>query len=127
MPKKVPYDRMPMVPAIIAETVCSQPYTGAEWSEGAVSHAQISRVEIARQAMTQAQIGEFSDLCERKCKAAYEADAKWIVECVQATGSRGRDQLYIYMSHWLASYIHDPELFRRGDEGVLARTPPSMR
>jgi hypothetical protein len=69
MAKKVPYDRIPLVPTIIAETICSQPYTGSEWSKGALSSADISKVETARHAMTQAQIREFSDLCERKCSA----------------------------------------------------------
>jgi hypothetical protein len=123
MPKKVPYDRIPLVPPIIAETICSQPYTGAECSEGALSPSDISKVEIARQAMTQTQIREFSDLCEGKCRAAYEAGAKWMVERARAKGNRGRDQLYVYMSHWLASYLHNPELFRRvADEGH-PRTP----
>ena len=93
MSKKLPYDTIPLVPAIIAESVCSQPYTGAEWSKGALSHADISKVEIARQRMAQAQIREFADLCERKCRAAYEADAKWMMKCARAKSNRGRDQL----------------------------------
>ena len=113
MPKKVPYDMLPLVPTVIAEIVCSQPYTGAEWSRGALPSADIAKVEVARQAMTQAQIREFSDLCERKCKAAYEANAKWMMKCARAKGNHGRDQLYVYVSHWLASYLHNPELFRR--------------
>jgi hypothetical protein len=124
MPKKTPYDRIPLVPAIVAEAVCSQPYTGAEWSEGALSPTDISKVETARQKMTQAQIREFSDLCERRCRAAYEADTKWIVKCAKAKGNRGRDQLYVFVSHWLASYLHNPTLLRRSAEVNLLRTPP---
>lgn len=120
---KIGYDKIPLVPAIVAETICSQPYTGAEWSEGARSSANIANVEIARQAMTPAQIREFSDLCERQCRAAYDADAKRMVDCARAKGNRGRDQLYVYVSHWLASYLHNPELFRRAAGGDLPRTP----
>ena len=127
MPKKTPYDRIPLVPTIIAEAICSQPYTGAEWSEGTLSPTDISKVEVVRQKMTPAQIQEFSDLCEQKCRAAYEADAKWMVKCARAKSNRGRDKLYVFISHWLASYLHDPKVFRRSAESDLPRTPPSVK
>ena len=57
MPKKTPYDRIPLVPAIIAETVCSHLYTGAEWSVGTLSPTDISKVEVVRQKMTPARLG----------------------------------------------------------------------
>jgi hypothetical protein len=127
MAKKTPYDMLPLVPTIIAETVCSQPYTGAEWSKGALPSSDIAKVEIARQKMTKAQIREFSDLCDQKCRAAFEAGAKWMTACVKAKGNRGRDQLYVYISHWLASYLHNPESFRRHAVGDHPRTPPSVQ
>jgi hypothetical protein len=126
MPRKTPYDMHPLVPTIIAETVCLQPYTGAEWSQGALSYADISKVETARQKMTDAQIREFSDLCEQKCRAAYDANAKWMTECARAKGNRGRDQLYVYISHWLSSYLHDPESFRRHAAGDRPERPPAV-
>ncbi len=127
MPKKTPYDRIPLVPAIIAETVCSHLYTGAEWSVGTLSPTDISKVEVVRQKMTPAQVREFADLCEQKCRAAYEANAKWMVKCAKAKSNRGRDQLYVYVTHWLASYLHNPALFRRSAGGDLPRTPPSVQ
>ena len=110
---KTPYDMLPLIPTICAETVASQPYTEQEFSEGLRSGDRAAKVEAKRIVMTPEDIREFADLAERHCQQAYEADAKWFLECVNAPGDRGRNQLYAWLSHWLAAYLHDPRIFRR--------------
>ena len=110
---KIPYDRIPLIPAIIAETVCHGPYTGSELSTQVRSASDVTWVEAARQKMSPADVREFSDLCEKACRYAYEHGAKWMVKCAAAKGTRGRDQLYSLVAHWLAAYLTDPDLFRR--------------
>jgi len=110
--KKTPYERLALIPEIVAEAVCRYPYTGAEWSlQNRPSQKEIAEVEDKRQVMTIEQEREFSDRCGARCRAAYERNAKWFMECVKAKGDRGRNQLYVWMSHWLVSYLNNSEKF----------------
>ena len=110
------YEDLPLLPNIIAEKVCSEPYLGTEMSEGVRDAAFISRTEAARRKMTPDQVREFADLCDAKCKAAYNSKAKWFVTLAKAKDNRGRDQLAVWITHWLASYLTNPLVFRRSCE-----------
>jgi hypothetical protein len=106
------------MPCAIAEAVCSEEYRGQELSDKIRSERDVARTEAARQRMTQANRDEFSDLCEKRCRAAYEVNAGWFMKCVRSRSNRGRDQLYVYIRHWMAAYLHDAEAFRKQFCGV---------
>src|ERR1017187_8943138 len=97
---KTAYDNLPLLPNLIGETVATRPYTEAEFSAALRCGKCIKRIEAARRAMTPEAVREFADLCDTRCRAAYDAGARWMVKCARATDSSGRDQLYIYVSHW---------------------------
>jgi hypothetical protein len=104
------YEDLPLIAFIVAESVCGRPYTGQELS--AQIRPDPSKTEALRQAMTDNQVAEFSGLCDAWCKAAYEAKADWFMKCARDKGNGGRDILYVWISHWLASYLNDPARFR---------------
>jgi hypothetical protein len=105
------YDQLPLISAVLATAVCAEPYTGAELSDP--SAANVAAVEALRQRMTPAQVHEFAALADAGCRAAFDAKAEWFIYCVTARGNRGRDQLGVWISHWLAAYLSDPAGFRR--------------
>lgn len=102
-----PYESLSLLPALIAEKVCATPYTGQEWSNPGFQ--MVRRTEAARRQMTPEQIQEFTYLCDERCRMAYENKIQWMMECAQAKGNSGRDQLYIWIAHWLASYLQSPK------------------
>jgi hypothetical protein len=113
MPRpRLAYESLPFLPNIIAETICSRPYTEQEYSQALRSLDRAAKVEALRQQMTPAQVREFAEICDARCKQAYEAGADWFMKCVKARGNRGRDQLYIWLTHWMAAYLNDPSGFK---------------
>ena len=102
MPKKTPYDQLPLLPNLVAETVCATPYTGAEWRDG--GSLPIAKIEANRLAMTSEDIRAFADSCDERCRKAYDANAKWFLDCVK--NDTGRDQLYVWITHWLAAHLN---------------------
>lgn len=108
MPKR-DYDQLPIIPALIAEDVVQAPYTGCEWSDR--TRSKVEQVEAARQALTEEQRREFVDVCEQRCRHAYDADAKWMLDI--ANKEDGRGDLWVLFSHWLAAYVYNRELFIR--------------
>jgi len=121
MAKRAKYEDLPILPTVAADYVCSQPYTGKviclaifagkEWSR----HDPLpwEKVEEKRKKMTPDEIREFGDLCDARCKAAYESKAAWFEKIVKAKGDKGRDQLYVWLTHWMAAYLTNPEGFGR--------------
>lgn len=105
MPKTLTYDKLPFLPELIASTVCGQIYRQQEFSEGVRSQATIDRVEAKRLVMTPAQIEDFSEKCDAKCEGAFNAKAKWFMDCVKARDNSGRDQLYVWIRHWMVAYL----------------------
>jgi len=99
------YDELPLIPSLLAESVCQCPYTGEEISLHSRSLITVEKIEKLRQAMTDEQVREFADACDKKCREAYEAQAEWFEECVTAKDNRERDQLRIWVSHWLSAYL----------------------
>lgn len=106
-----PYFELPIIPAMVAEMVASRPYTGAEWSDKYRYRAEVERIESSRQALTPEEVRAFSDACERFCHDAYDAGAEWFIKIALASGDQGRDQLSIWVAHWLSSYVTDKAQF----------------
>lgn len=104
------YEDLPLLPHVIAETVCSQVYDGSEISYN--SQSQILAVEAKRQQMTSEEIAEFASLCDTRCRLAFTNRAEWFRKCVRSKSNRGRDQLYVWIRHWLAAFLTDPQAFR---------------
>jgi len=112
--RRTKYEDLAILPTVAAEHVCAQKYTGAEWSmQNCPSNAEIAKIEKKRQAMTPEQIREFADICDARCKKAYELKVEWFQKIVEARGNKGRDQLYVWLTHWMTSYLMNPEGFRR--------------
>ena len=97
---KTPYDHLPLVPTIIAEVVAAQPL-----------HDGSPKLEAKRRQMTPDEVREFADLCESRCRTAYEANAKWMLKIARMRD--GRDALASWIRHWLVSYLHNPTILRR--------------
>jgi hypothetical protein len=103
--KKIPYENLPFLPAMIAETICSEEYTEQEWSEGLRNKERANKVEAQRQAMTPEQIDAFAKYVDQRCKDAYELGADYFMKIVRAKGNRGLNQLYVFIRHWLVSWL----------------------
>ena len=99
------YDDLPFLPQMIAETVCGQEYRMQEYSEGNRSERLSAPIEEKRKAMTPGQIEDFASQCDDRCREAYAARAKWFMDCVGAKGNAGRDQLYVWLRHWMVAYL----------------------
>jgi len=107
------YDELPILPNIVAETVCSQEYTGREWSMKVRDFNKVAEIEAMRQTMTPDRVREFADLVDEWCRRAYEVKADWFETIAQSETNRGRDSLYIVVSHWLSSFLINTEMMRR--------------
>jgi len=103
--KRIPYENLPFLPAMIAETICGEEYTEQEYSEGLRSKERAKRIEIKRQAMTPEQVEAFAKYVDERCKIAYELKADYFMNVINAKGNQGLDQLYIYVRHWLVSWL----------------------
>ena len=110
---KPAYEDLSLLPSIIASTVCGRPYSGKEFSPSLAPGAStVAAMEAKRQAMTEDQIDEFSDLCDRFCHQVYDKGVKWFMDIVEANGNKGRDQLYVFVTHWLVAYLTNPQNLR---------------
>lgn len=110
------YDDLALVPSIVADAVCRKPYTG--WENPEIGAALIAEIESRRSTMTPESVREFAELADRYCRDAYAAGAEWFLEIARSKTNRGRDQLYVWITHWLSAYLNDPEQFRRSLERV---------
>jgi hypothetical protein len=121
--KRTKYEDLSILPNLVAETVCGIPYTSSEYRERSESQAacwmsddEIAKIEAARKKMTQEEIREFADICDARCKFAYEVKAHWmenIVNGLEGDGLRGRDLLYCFLTHWMTSYLMTRVAFMR--------------
>jgi hypothetical protein len=96
---KVPYDKLPFPPAIVAATVAEQPLHG------------FSQLEDKRQRMTHDQVREFGEICDVRCRASYEAGGI-MADIAAMPGNRGRNELVYWIEHLLTCYLRDPESMR---------------
>lgn len=106
MKTKVPYDELPVIPVVIAQRTYEQPYKGIELSSQIRSSVEVDRIEALRQIMSEEQKQEFCELADKRCRRAYENETVWFMRCCRSDS--GLRQLYIWASHWLASYLSDP-------------------
>ena len=113
--KKKPYSSIPLLPFLIAETVCLEKYVGQDISENARSDSMVAKIEEKRKKLTFEQIADFASKCDKRCEMAYDAKAKWFEDCINAKDNSGRDQLYVWMYHWMSSYLTNPEKFLSRD------------
>lgn len=111
MPKRTPYESLVLIPTIVAETVCSEVYSEQEYSWKVRSLDRAAKVEEKRKALTPEQIRQFADICDEKCRGAYEARADWFVKCAKSKSRTGYDQLCVYIRHWMAAFLNDPQRF----------------
>jgi len=107
---RLSYDQIALVPSIVADIVVYRPYEMQEFSQNMRSQSIIEEIEGKRKQLTIAQCEEFIQLCDKRCRDAYEIKADWFEDCVNSDSS---DQLMIWITHWLVSYINNPKLFRR--------------
>jgi hypothetical protein len=98
-----------LLPKTLAGIIAARPYTGQECRNQGQDH--IARIEALRQEMTPETVRIFSDWCERRCQSAYNIQAPWFVKCIKAKD--GRNQLCIWLSHWLAAFLINPDLAER--------------
>lgn len=111
--KRKPYDLLPLVPTVIAEGICAEPYAMQEFSEGNRTQGQIDKIEALRLKMTPEQVTEFADLAEAKCRKAYAAKAAWFEKLLKNRRDGGLGQLHVWIRHWMAGYLVNPETMRR--------------
>lgn len=105
IPLKEAYEDLALMPCVIAETVAKQEYTGEEISIQLRDAKFVAETEAKRKLMTDEQIEEFADECDTRCKAAYQNERQWFMKCVRSKTNVGRDTLYMYIRHWLSSYL----------------------
>lgn len=110
---KLAYDQLTLLPSLIADVVATQPYDGGDISERHRSQDHVDKIEALRLVMTYEQREEFGNLVDKICRVAWEKEYDWFTKIVRAKGNKGRDQLYIWVKHWLASYLNGPEHLRR--------------
>lgn len=113
MSKRTPYENLPFLPVLIADVVCSQEYTGSEWSKNVVNPREVKMIEGKRQKMTPEKRAEFAKACDARCKAAYNLGAQWFLNVVKAKDNAGRDMLYNWIAHWMTGYLTDKKTFMR--------------
>jgi len=113
MKTNLTYDQIPIMPIVIADVVANQPYDGGDISVRNRSQDHVDKIEALRLVMTYEQRKEFGQLVDKICRAAFEKEYDWFMKIVRAKGNRGRDQMYIWVKHWLSSYLNDPGHLRR--------------
>lgn len=107
------YENLPILPYLIAETVCSQKYTGMEISSQSIRYSDVEKTEALRLKLTSQQIEEFADWVDRRCRYCYENNVNWFMKIIKSKNNSGRDQLYVWVSHWLSAYLNNPEIINR--------------
>ena len=110
------YEDLDLLPSVIAEAVCGREYKGEEWGEMLRPTSVIPEIEARRSRMTRESVDEFCRIADNRCRRAYETQASWFEKIVKAKGNGGRDQLYVWLSHWLVAYLTNPEKLRRDDK-----------
>jgi hypothetical protein len=103
--KRIAYEDLPLLPSIIASTVCGREYKGQEFSLGMLHPDDVAKYEALRQKMTPKQIDAFADYVDERCKYAYDNKVSWFMKIVRAKGNAGRDQLYVWVTHWMTSWL----------------------
>jgi hypothetical protein len=101
----IPYENLAFLPSLIAETVCEREYKGQEWSPGMRLPNEIAKYEGLRKKMTPEQVKAFAEYVDQRCEQAYKAKAEWFMKIVRSRTNAGRDQLYMWVTHWMTSWL----------------------
>lgn len=104
MSKHIEYEDLPILPHLIAETICNRPYV-SEFSDQHEDSHETSRVEALRQKMTPAQVAKFAGEVDDRCRVAHANNATWFQKIVRSKTNAGRTQLYGFITHWLHAYL----------------------
>ena len=111
MKKSTPYNLLPLKPGFIAQLVAQEPYTQQEVSLSMRNSEMAFKIEQLRQKMSENDIISFAKKVNKICNLAYKAKAKWFLDCLNRKD--GREQMYMWVRHWLASYLHDPKTLNK--------------
>ncbi len=103
---QTPYDELTIVPTIIADQIVGNRYTGQELSAAQRDSRMVDRIEFLRSKMTTDRKRAFIEAVDARCRAAYKAKAPWFMKIARSKTNTGRDQLYAFISHWLASDLN---------------------
>lgn len=114
--RRLAYENLPFIPFFIAETVCEEEYTGIEVSIKHRSQSQVDKIESLRKAMYRESIADFATLANQWCLDAFNVRADWFMKCAKSKTDAGRDQLYMWIRHWLSAYLTNPVKFRHEKE-----------
>lgn len=88
MPRNPSYDRLALVPSVVAQTVYEQ-----------------SRLPRP----TSCTADDFTAAVDAKCRYAHAHRLKWFMSCLHS--NRGRARLYTFVQHWLQAYFLNPRKF----------------
>lgn len=105
------YDQIPFTPFLIAAIVLDTVYTGQDISTKLRNQKNIDKVESLRQNMSVEDRVEFANMVDKRCRKAFEIQAEWFMNCVRSKNNKGRDQLYVWVYHWMTSYLTNKENF----------------
>jgi len=101
------------MPILVADAVAGTTFTGQDLSEKNRDGGYIAKIEARRQVMTTEELKEFCEAVDDRYLTAYLNGAEWFMDIVQSENNEGRNQLYVFVSHWLSSYLSHPEVMRR--------------
>jgi len=101
---RIAYDDLALVPFILAENVARREYTGEEMSIQLRSSAKdIAKVEELRKTLTPEEEHTFCNICDERCKHAYNNKSDWFMRIVRMED--GRAQLEMFLTHWLVAFL----------------------
>lgn len=106
MKKKIPYEKLHILPSFVADRVSTSPYDGREISDHHRDSQVVAKVEAIRKTMTEKEHERFAVECDERCRHAYNHDVPWMMRIVRSNTNGGRNQLYVLTMHWLASYCN---------------------
>jgi hypothetical protein len=96
---KKPYDHLPFMPIIVAESVAGEPLRGFQ------------ELEEKRGRMTLAEVQEFVERCDARLRASYD-DGGAMADIARLPAEQGRDKLKHWIRDRLVQYLRDPERSR---------------
>lgn len=105
MPKRTNYYDLPLLPHILAEDVIRREYTGEELSTQLRSPNEVAKFEALRKEVTEAEENLFCELCDERCKKAYQNKSEWFMKILRMKD--GRAQLQVFLSHWLTAFLQN--------------------
>jgi len=110
-PLRLDYDKIPLLPHMIAEMVCEREYAGLEWSARFRTSSKIAEIEELRKKMTYEDRQKFAAYADRRCRIAYEQEAEWFMKLLRSRSNRHlAGTLYAFITHWMVAWLKNPRL-----------------